>query len=68
MTVMLGLTWPMNSAINGSLLVTLQWSGLWDVISLQTLFDLAWFSSLSSKRLCVFGLVSLVRLALDLVD
>ena len=51
-------------------------------------FDLAWFSSLSSKRLCVFGLngainiifflftsfslpfseLSLVRLALDLVD
>ena len=65
MTVVLGLTWAYEQCNQW---VTLQWSGLWDVISLQTLFDLAWFSSLSSKRLCVFGLVSLVRLALDLVD
>jgi len=28
---------PTNSAINWSCLVTLQWSGLWDVISLQAL-------------------------------
>jgi len=68
MTVVLGPTWAYEQRDQWSLLVTLQWSGLWDVISLQTLFDLAWFSSLSSKRLCVFGLVSLVRLALDLVD